>query len=103
MFSGIQEILVLVVIFGVILLLPRLGRRRHPPVPARRPLHPPLVRLSGAMRLAVSASLLWPLAAAVYLEPWQNGPRHFLLAGLLPVGVLWGIVWVAAGFRKKRW
>lgn len=102
MFSGIQEILVLVGIAAAIFLLPRLGTRSRPPVPVRRLFPSPLTRLSGGMRLAVSASLLWPLGAAVYLEPWQNGPRDFLLAGLLPVAALWGMVWVTAGFRNKR-
>jgi hypothetical protein len=102
MFSGIQEILVLVGILGAILLLPRIGSHSRPPVPVRRLFSNPLARLSGGMRLAVSASLLWPLGAAVYLEPWQNGTRAFLLAGLLPVAVFWGIVWVTAGFRNKR-
>jgi hypothetical protein len=103
MISGIQEILVLVVILGAILLLPRLGSRSRPPESVRRTRRSPLARLSGGMRVAVSASVLWPLATAVYLEPWQNGPRAFLLAGLLPVAALWGIVWVTAGFRKQRW
>jgi hypothetical protein len=102
MFSGIQEILVLVGIVGAIFLLPRLGSRSRPPVPMRRLFSNPRARLSGGMRLAVSASLLWPLGVAVYLEPWRTGPRAFLLAGLLPVAALWGIVWVTAGFRNKR-
>ncbi len=102
MFSGIQEILVIVGIVGAIILLPRLGGRSRPLAPLRRQLSSPLAGLSGGMRLAVSASLLWPLGAAVCLEPWQNGPRAFLLAGLLPVAALWGTLWVTAGFRNKR-
>ena len=102
MFSGIQEILVLAGIVGAIFLLPRLGGRSRPPAPVRRRVSSPLAGLAGGMRLAVSASLLWPLGAAVYLEPWQTGPRAFLLAGLLPVAALWGILWVTAGFRNKR-
>ena len=102
MFSGIQEILVIAGIVVAILLLPRLGGRSRPAAPVRRQLSSPLAGLSGRIRLAVSASLLWLLGAAVYLEPWHNGPRTFLLAGLLPVAALWGILWVTAGFRNKR-
>jgi hypothetical protein len=98
MFSGIQEILVLVAIIVGILFLPRiLNRGQEKKVAATRP----KVVLSGKMRLAIAASVLWPALIAACLQPWKNDLFQFLYIGFGPVAVCWIIFWVFTGFRRK--
>jgi hypothetical protein len=101
MFSGLQEILLLLVIVVALLVLPRLldrGRVSSAPPGSKRVMPP----LSGRMRLAVVISVLWLLGAAVYIQPWRSDTSAFFFYGLLPVALFWGLVWVAAGFRARR-
>ena len=66
MFSGIQEILVLVIIILGILFLPRIlnrGQEQRPTVPR------PAIVVSGKMRLAIAASVLWPAVMAAFMQP----------------------------------
>ena len=101
MIAGIQEILLLILIVMAIILLPRMtarGRRRTPPIPARRPALPYIV---GRMRLAIVLSLLWPGAMAIYLSPWDTGWKVYVMLGLGPVLFFWAMVWVIAGYKKR--
>ena len=98
MFSGIQEILVLVVIILGILFLPRIlnrGQEKRPAVPR------PAIVISGTMRVAISASVLWPALMAAYMQPWEKDLHRYLFIGVGPVALLWLIYWVFTGFRKK--
>jgi hypothetical protein len=98
MFSGIQEILVLVVIILGILFLPRIlsrGQGKSPAVPR------PAIVISGKMRLAIAASLLWPAVMAVFMQPWQKDLFHYAIIGIGPVVLAWIIYWVCTGFRQK--
>jgi len=98
MFSGIQEILVLVAIILGILFLPRILNRgqEKQPVAAN-----PAVVLSGKMRMAVAASVLWPAAMAAFMQPWKDELFPFLYIGLGPVILGWGIFWIYTGFRRR--
>jgi hypothetical protein len=98
MFSGIQEILVLVIIILGILFLPRIlnrGQEKRPDLPR------PAMAISGTMRLAISASVLWPVVLAAFMQPWEKDLVHYLFFGVGPVALLWLIYWVFNGFRKK--
>lgn len=98
MFSGIQEILVLVIIILGILFLPRIlnrGQDRKPAMPR------PAVVITGKMRLALSASVLWPAVMAAFMQPWEKDLYLFLYIGLGPVAFIWMIYWVLTGFRKR--
>jgi len=98
MFSGIQEILVLVAIILGILFLPRILNRGQEKKPAT---FKPAVVLSGKMRMAIAASVLWPAAIAAYMQPWENDLFPFLYIGLGPV-IIGGIIfWVYTGFLRK--
>lgn len=98
MFSGIQEILVLVVIILGILFLPRILNRGRENTPVIR--KPPVV-VSGKMRLAIAASILWPGVIAAFVQPWKKDLYTFLYLGFGPVAFLWITYWVFSGFRKK--
>lgn len=96
--SGIQEILLIVLIIAAIVFLPRLGRRGGSE--GRPPRAAPV--LSGRVRLAVLASAVWAVAAALILPPWRDGILPFALIGLGPVALGWAAAWVVLGFRKGR-
>jgi hypothetical protein len=98
MFSGIQEILVLVAIILGIVFLPRiLNRGQEKKSTASKP----AMVLSGKMRLAIAAAVLWPAAMAAFIQPWKENLFPFLYIGLGPVAVIWIIYWVFTGFRRK--
>jgi hypothetical protein len=98
MFSGIQEILVLVIILLGILFLPRIMNRGQEKKTVESK---PMVALSGKMRLAVGASIIWPAIMAAYLQPWRSDLILFLYSGPGPVILGWIIFWVLTGFRSK--
>ena len=98
MFSGIQEILVLVIIILGILFLPRIlnrGQEKRPAVPR------PAIVISGKMRLAVAASILWPAVMAAFIQPWEKDLSRYLCFGVGPVALIWITYWVLTGFRKR--
>ena len=97
MFSGIQEILVLVIIILGIFFVPRMLNRRPETVASK-----PAVTLSGKTRLAISASIIWPALTAAYLKPWRSDWVTFLYLGFGPVIFGWIICWVAVGYRIRR-
>ncbi|MBI9085140.1 MAG: hypothetical protein JEZ11_16210 [Desulfobacterales bacterium] len=98
--SGIQEILVIVLIILAIFFIPRLGSRRkeQPKSPSTR--FTGWADIPGKYRLAIAVSLLWPSLTAAYFRPWQGDPLPFLYGGIGPVIMGWGLVWIRAGFRK---
>lgn len=99
--SGIQEILIIVLIVLGILFIPRIIGR-----PATRPrvITPNRLRLSGLMRLAIAISGLWLLGAVIYHRPWEDITMPFYIYGLGPVIVCWALFWVWDGliYNKKR-
>ena len=98
MFSGIQEILVLVIIILGILFLPRIlnrGEENRPAVPR------PAVVISGKMRLIIAASVLWPAVMAAFMQPWEKELFRYLYLGVGPVAFIWILYWVLTGFRKR--
>jgi hypothetical protein len=93
---GLQEILIVVGIVGVIIFLPRMQARKRSPL-----LLQPVSKASGKMRLGIAVSVLYPLAMAAFLKPWQNDPFMFVYIGLGPVALGWLVRWVWLGFRRK--
>jgi hypothetical protein len=98
MFTGVQEILILVAIILGILFLPRILNRGQE---SRQVDSGPYFVLSGKMRLAIAASILWPAVMAVIMEPWKKDLFPFLYLGLGPVVLVWIIFWIYTGFRNK--
>ena len=98
MFSGIQEILVLVAIILGILFLPRILNRGQEKKPAA---FKPAVVISGKMRMAIAASVLWPAAMAAFMQPWKDDLFPFVYIAPGPVVLCWIIFWVYTGFLRK--
>jgi len=99
--SGIQEILVLVVLILAIFFLPRVlarGRGAGGNAAGKKTAGR---KLSGRGRLALLASVVWPLGVALFFNPLSGSPMPFIFLGLIPVLVAWGIAWVAAGYRRE--
>jgi hypothetical protein len=98
MISGIQEILVLVVIILGIIFLPRILNRGQ----EKKPLSSkPAFELSGKIRIAIAGSIIWLAVIAAWMQPWKKDPYNALYLGLGPVATIWLIHWVVSGFRKK--
>ncbi len=96
MFSGIQEILVLLAIVLGLFFIPRMMKDKK----QTQKIVPQKVEISGRMRLALVLTVLWPVTTALYLQPWQNDLRLFLIWGTGPVIFGWCIKWVFTGFKK---
>jgi len=97
--SGITEILLIIAIILGIFILPRLMPRKTEQVRQRSEGGPPL---SGRMRFAILAALLWPVLVAFFLKPWNSHWVAFFYMAVGPVALIWGIYWVVAGFRRER-
>jgi len=96
--SGLTEILLIVAIVVGILFLPGLKLKKPEKATLRLDR---ILRISGWIRLAILASLLWPALVALYLKPWNNLWHIFLYVAVGPVALTWGIYWVFSGFKKK--
>ena len=94
---GAQETLIIVGIVLGVLLIPRILAGRQPQRVAE-----PKIRLSGKMRMAVTASALFPALAAAYFQPWRKDQVMFLYIGIGPVVLAWLLYWVSVGFKKKE-
>ncbi|HKJ76714.1 MAG TPA: hypothetical protein VKA64_05880 [Gammaproteobacteria bacterium] len=63
-----------------------------------------------ATRLLVVLSGIWTLVMAVVIDPFdsprylrgENNIADFVAVGLLPVAIIWGLVWVLRGIRGQR-
>lgn len=97
MFSGLQELLVIAAVVGVLVVSSRL--RKQPAADNSSP--PRRFNFTGPWRAAVALSLTWTAGIAIYLWPWDDGLRPFLLVGVVPVAAGWSIAWVVAGFRRE--
>lgn len=100
MFSGIQEILLIVLILLGIFLVPRMMKPQQ--APRRMAERPPVPPFSWTLRLAIVLSLLWPVFWALYLKPWQQDITAFAFVGIGPVAIGWGFKWILAGMRNRR-
>lgn len=100
--SGMTEILLIIAIALAIFLLPRLAGKRQEET--RNPYQPGR-HMSGWLRLAILASLLWVALVTVYLKPWNHFAAAwyiFVLVAFGPVGLFWGTFWVFSGFRRGK-
>ncbi len=104
-----QEILVIVAIGLAVIFIPRLMNRNRMPESRSAPhmLNPsekPKSRfpLTGWIRMIIVLSILWITGCAAYLQPWNQNTFLFFCISFGPVLVLWGGIWVRAGYIKYR-
>lgn len=102
MFTGSQEILVLIIIAVLLFVLPRMFSRNQSKKTSDVSFSDTVSMLSGRMRLAIIASFIWPVLSAVYIKPWADGLDLFLYIGIGPVLLGWSIRWIITGFRKHN-
>lgn len=95
--TGMQEILVIVLLFVFLIFLPRWTSRGRGSSPKRT-----LLSIPGQLRLAIVVSAVWIIVWTAYLQPWRSDLLPFTLIGLCPVILGWGVIWIIAGFRKKQ-
>ena len=95
--SGLQEILLIILVIAFILFLPRITGRGTTKTSNKK-----LQTLSGRMRLAILASVIWLILCATYFKPWRGEILAFTLVGLCPIILGWGTLWVVDGFKKKQ-
>lgn len=97
--SGLQEILIIILIILVILFAPRL-LGSHPS--EKRTPSDRIKSISGAVRLKIALSLLWLIITVLWRQPWQDGWMPFLTVGILPLLIFWIGQWVFSGFKKSK-
>ena len=95
---GLQEILIISAFVAGAIIIPRMVNQNKP---APRRLVRPQKRLSGRGRLAIAASVVFPLIVAAVMQPWQNNPINYLYIGLGPVILAWLLFWVLQGYRRR--
>ena len=100
MFSGCNEILLIVAIVLALIFIPRIKTSR-----TIRPEGSSTVKagfaLSGRQRLAILVSIVWITFWAVYYEPWHKEWKNFVYFGTSPLLIAWGLWWVR-GSRRHR-
>jgi hypothetical protein len=105
--SGLQEILLILIILLAILFIPRMTARnaglaaRHRQPPLRSAARSLPLRLSAGLRLAILTSVVWFCGALLYYRPWEGDWTRFGAVGGLPLVIGWGLYWVFAGHRHR--
>ncbi|MDM8515316.1 hypothetical protein QUF76_03895 [Desulfobacterales bacterium HSG16] len=97
--SGLQEILIILVVGLALFYLPV---RKKNNTPSRMKVVGPAVLITGRTRLFVFLSVLWPAGAAFFLKPWQHDLLLFIYIGIGPIVLCWGLWWVIMGFKDFR-
>ena len=94
--SGVNEILIIAAIIAGIFFIPRMMPAKHQSSVPRR-----TIALSGRVRLAIAVSIIYPLAAAAFFQPWKKDLVLYLYAGLGPVALYWLLKWVVGGLKDR--
>ena len=100
--TGISEILVLVLLITGILILPRFFKGEPDKKPSSAKM---LKKLPAKIRLSIVLSLIYPIATALYLKPWNGNLISYIAYGIIPVILVWAVVWIIAGRKtppKKK-
>lgn len=93
--TGVSEILVLILLISCILILPRMFK----PQPAEDPKEK-IARIPRKKRAAIVASILYPVAVALVIKPWEGPVLKAAVIGLVPVALAWAVYWVVAAPKK---
>ena len=80
-----------------VIFLPRLRGQRQ----AGTRIQQPALQITGRLRLAIAASVIYPALAAAVLQPWKGDLVRFVYIGISPVVLAWLLYWVIKGFNSK--
>jgi len=94
--AGISEILVLILLIACIIILPRLFKKE----PSLKKSVKKPWKLSVKIRLGIVFSILYPIAMALYIKPWNDNLISFISYGIIPVLLVWAVTWIIAGLKK---
>lgn len=100
--TGVSEILVLVLLITGILILPRFFKGEPDKKTSSAKM---LKKLPAKIRLNIVLSLIYPIAMALYLKPWNGNLISYISYGIVPVILVWAVVWIIAGRKtppKKK-
>lgn len=100
--AGINEILVLILIITGMIILPRLIRPQQTSNKKSISFTEKIKQVPVKIRIAVCLSFIYPFAAVLYLKPWESNLNLFLLTGVLPVIVIWSVIWIIAGTKNTK-
>ncbi|MCF6246232.1 MAG: hypothetical protein L3J69_02610 [Desulfobacula sp.] len=96
--TGISEILVLVLLIVCILILPRLFKGDEPNQKRSSPIT--IKKLGTKARIGIVLSLVYPVAMALYLRPWDGSLVSFISFGVFPILIVWAMIWIS-GSKKN--
>ena len=96
--ASITEILTLVVIVIAILVLPKMFRQEEKKSSKNRL---SIDSISVLVRFGIVISILIPAISALIFQPWKKDLILFILTGIIPLIIGWGIYWMCAGIKTK--
>ncbi len=91
------EILTIVAIIFGIIFLPKMFRPEQKGSTKKLTIN----SIPVLARFGIIASILVPIISALYFQPMKDGLIMFILTGIIPLIVGWGIYWMVAGLKKK--
>ena len=95
--ASFTEILTLLAIIVGILILPKMFRKEEK-IPKKKL---SVDSLSVSIRFGIIASILIPIVSALYFQPWKKDLILFVLFGIIPLIIGWGLYWMFAGLKSK--
>ena len=96
--ASITEILTLVVIIIGILILPKMFRQEEKKSSKNKL---SINSISVLARFGIVVSILIPTISALVFQPWKKDLILFVLTGIIPLIIGWGIYWMRAGIKNK--
>ncbi|MCK5542464.1 MAG: hypothetical protein KAI40_07200 [Desulfobacterales bacterium] len=96
--ASITEILTLVVIIIGIIILPKMFRQEKKGSSKEKL---SINSIPVLVRFGILASILIPIISALFFQPWKNNLTLFILTGIIPLIVGWGMYWMIAGLKNK--
>ncbi len=97
--ASITEILTLVVIIVGILILPKMFRQDEKKSSKKEF---SINSLSVIVRFGIIISILIPIISALVFLLWKQDLILFILFGVIPLIVWWGLYWMISGFKNKE-
>lgn len=96
--ASITEILTLVLIIIGILVLPKMFRPAEKIKPGKKI---SISSISILIRFGIIISILIPTVSALIYQPWKKDLILFILTGIIPLIIGWGIYWIFAGIKSN--